>query len=112
MRQPPRDGRPAIDDAPRAGAGTARKYLRVVRYALAQWPALLAILVLTLALTALSALQPWPLKILVDYGLSGAPPAAPLRAALSALGLDPSPIDLVVLAALAGIAFFAASAAL
>jgi ATP-binding cassette, subfamily B, bacterial len=73
------------------------KYARVVRYALRHWPSLLAILSLSLALSALAALQPWPLKILVDYGLGAAGPAQPRY---------------VVLAALAGLALFAATAAL
>lgn len=73
------------------------KYARVVRYALGHWPSLLAILSLSLALSALAALQPWPLKILVDYGLGAAGPAQPRY---------------VVLAALAGLALFAATAAL
>ena len=73
------------------------KYARVVRYALGHWPSLSAILSLSLALSALAALQPWPLKILVDYGLGAAGPAQPRY---------------VVLAALAGIGLFAAIAAL
>ena len=73
------------------------KYARVVRYALGHWPSLSAILSLSLALSALAALQPWPLKILVDYGLGAAGPAQPRY---------------VVLAALAGLALFAATAAL
>jgi ATP-binding cassette, subfamily B, bacterial len=73
------------------------KYARVVRYALRHWPSLAAILILSLALSTLAALQPWPLKILVDYGLGAAAPAQPRY---------------VVLAALAGLALFAATAAL
>ena len=73
------------------------KYARVVRYTLGHWPSLSAILSLSLALSALAALQPWPLKILVDYGLGAAGPAQPRY---------------VVLAALAGLALFAATAAL
>jgi ATP-binding cassette subfamily B protein len=74
------------------------KYARIVAYALAHWPILALILVLSLALSAAAALQPWPLKILIDYALAQTPPA------------DAS--TLVVAAAAASLALFAASAAL
>jgi ATP-binding cassette subfamily B protein/subfamily B ATP-binding cassette protein MsbA len=90
----------------------ARKYARVVGYALRHWPKLLAILGLTLLLAAVAALAPWPLKILMDYGLGGVPPPELLRGALAAAGIDASAANLVIGAALAGIALFAANAAL
>ena len=92
--------------------GSARKYARVVGYALGHWPKLLAILSLTLLLAAVAALAPWPLKILVDYGLGGLPPPEFLRGALAAAGIDASAANLVIGAALAGIAVFAANATL
>src|SRR5215470_1781448 len=89
-----------------------RKYARVVAYAVVQWPALGAILILSLILSALAALQPWPLKMLVDYGFGDVQPADSLITCLSALGVDPTRANLVVVAALAGIALFAVNAAL
>ena len=50
-----------------------KKYRRVVAFALRQSRLLFAIVVLTLGYSALSALQPWPLKLLVDHALGEAP---------------------------------------
>ena len=38
-------------------------------YVLRQWKWLIAIGVLTLATSGTAALQPWPIKVLVDYAL-------------------------------------------
>jgi ATP-binding cassette subfamily B protein/subfamily B ATP-binding cassette protein MsbA len=68
----------------------------VIRYALGHWPTLAFILALSLALSATAALQPWPLKMLVDRGLGAAGPAQP---------------GFVLLAAAAALALFVATAA-
>lgn len=91
---------------------SAQKYARVAGYALVQWPSLVAILGATVALAALAALTPWPLKILLDYALGGVEPPGLLRDALVATGLTPNAPTLIVLAALAGIALVAATGAL
>jgi ATP-binding cassette, subfamily B, bacterial len=79
----------------KAGAASSvRKYARVLGYATAHWPILSAIVALSLALSAVAALQPWPLKMLVDYGLGG------------------GSMNMVLLAAAAALALFAASAVL
>jgi hypothetical protein len=56
--------------------GAPRKYARVLPYALRQWPMLTGVLAATVAGSAVTALQPWPLKILTDYAL-GDPTAVP-----------------------------------
>ena len=50
-----------------------RRYGRVFRHGRRQWPRLAGIVVLTVAVTGVTSLQPWPLKILVDHGFEGHP---------------------------------------
>ena len=45
------------------------KLVKLLPYARRQWRGLAVILGLTLAMSLIAAAQPWPLKILVDYGL-------------------------------------------
>jgi ATP-binding cassette subfamily B protein/subfamily B ATP-binding cassette protein MsbA len=65
------------------------------------------ILALTLASSAVVVLQPWPLKILVDYALQGVPLPTWLSDLLADLNLDSSPAVLVILAAVASLGLFA-----
>jgi hypothetical protein len=46
-------------------------FRHILPYVAHQGPALAAILVLTAVADGMSALQPWPLKILVDHALGG-----------------------------------------
>ena len=84
-----------------------RHYWRVLGYALPQWPALAAIVGLSVLASAVAALAPWPLKILVDYALGAETIPEPLRSLLLAHGWEPSRFALVAVAALASIAIFA-----
>lgn len=93
-------------------ATRAANYARVLAYALAHWPILAVILALSLALSAVAALQPWPLKILVDYALAETPRADAWLERLAALGIETRPMTLVTAAALAGIVLYAATAGL
>lgn len=45
------------------------RYTRLRPYVTRQWRALAVILLLTLVAAVVTALMPWPLKILVDYAL-------------------------------------------
>jgi ATP-binding cassette, subfamily B, bacterial len=90
---------------------TGQKYGRMLRYAWRQWPILLCVLAATAVASLLTALQPWPLKILVDYALGDAATPAPLRAVLEALVLGSSPVVLVAVAAGASLALFVLSSA-
>jgi ATP-binding cassette, subfamily B, bacterial len=92
-------------------AATARKYGRVLWYALPQWPMLLAILAITVIASVVTALQPWPLKILVDYALGDAAVPAPVRSLLDALSSAPTPVALIVAAAVASLGLFVLNAA-
>ena len=94
-----------------AGAAPiVHRYRRVLAYALPQWPMLATIVGLSILLSALAALQPWPLKILVDYALGGEALPAPARSLMLGSGFEPTPLALVAVAALASIAIFAVNA--
>lgn len=83
-----------------------RLYRRLLPYALGQWRWLTAIAVLTLVSSLTVALQPWPLKILVDHTAGGLPVPQSLAGALGWMGLEVRPSTLVWSAALASLAIF------
>src|SRR5687767_10813285 len=87
------------------------RYWRLLKYAVPQWRALTIILVLTAAGSALAALQPWPMKILVDSGLGNTPLPNSWLAALTTLGLPATAAVVVISAAFASLALFALNAA-
>jgi ABC-type multidrug transport system fused ATPase/permease subunit len=92
--------------------GAIDRYRRLSGYALRQRPGLLLILGLSLAMSAGTALQPWPMKLLVDHALGHAALPTRLRTVLGALSLSPTPEVLVVTVALATLALFALDSAL
>jgi ATP-binding cassette subfamily B protein/subfamily B ATP-binding cassette protein MsbA len=73
---------------------------------------LLVILACTLAFTATTALEPWPMKLLVDYALGDAGAGGALESALRPLRFEPTPTLLVIVAALASLGLFALNSAL
>ena len=86
-----------------------KRYRRLIRYPLRQWPTLVIILGLTTATSAVTALQPWPLKILVDYALGDTVSPISIRSLLKNLSLTPTPIVLIIMAALASLGIFVLS---
>lgn len=88
------------------------RYRRLLGYVLRQRRWLVAIFLLTLASSAAAALQPWPMKLLVDYALSDASVPEQLTRLLQALGLEATPRVLVVTAALCSVALYALTSAL
>ena len=100
-----------VDNAPRDPPGAALahwpgRYLQVLAHGRHEWPTLLGVLLATLASSALTALQPWPLKILVDSAIQGAPLPALLASWFDLAGLTPGNTLLVWFAALASILIF------
>ena len=87
-----------------------RRYQRVLSYAVPQSPALAMSAGLSIAIAMLTALQPWPLKILFDFALGGNALPEPALSFLAARGVDLSPAALIVFAALASVAIFAVGA--
>ncbi len=71
-----------------------------------QWRYLAFILALTLIYSVVAALQPWPMKILVDHALGHDKLPAVLASFLSRLGLKPTPVALVLAAAAASLLLF------
>lgn len=89
-----------------------RKYRRMMRYVIRQWPSLLLILGLTGIASAVTALQPWPIKILVDYALGNAAIPAWLLSFFESISLSLTPITLVIAAAFGSLGLFALNSAL
>src|SRR6185436_4279938 len=84
------------------------KYRQLLRYARPQRGFFLLIFLLTLASSALLALQPWPMKIIVDHVLGPNPLPGSLQTLLGA----PGPVALLGLAVAGGLALFVVSSAL
>ncbi|MGH7801475.1 MAG: ABC transporter ATP-binding protein [Thermodesulfobacteriota bacterium] len=68
---------------------------------------LLLIIVISVVSSAFAALQPWPLKILVDYALSQVPLPVKLLSFLYHFSLSPNPITLIFLAGISSIVILA-----
>ena len=88
------------------------RYTRLMPYIRRQWRALTAILLLTLVGAAVTALMPWPLKILVDYALGDAALPIPVKNALENFSLTVTPFMLIVAASAASLCLFLLSSAL
>jgi ATP-binding cassette subfamily B protein/subfamily B ATP-binding cassette protein MsbA len=82
------------------------KYVRIIRYALRQWPALLGIAAASFAAAAVAVLTPWPLKLLVDSALGTEAPPAFVRRALAEIGASTGPTAWVIVAAVASLLVF------
>jgi ABC-type multidrug transport system fused ATPase/permease subunit len=70
--------------------GMLRIFRWITRYAVRRWHGLVAVLMSMLLGIGLSVLQPWPMKLLVDYVLQGRPLPAEIAAWLGMPGLAPS----------------------
>lgn len=75
-------------------------------YILRQWPSLVLILLLTAVSSAASALQPWPLKLLVDYALGNEAVPEVVRWTLEVLSVGITPVVLIVVAACSSLGLF------
>jgi ATP-binding cassette, subfamily B, bacterial len=88
------------------------KYRRLIKYALRQWPTLVLILGLTAATTAVTVLQPWPMKLLVDNALGHTAVPALVRSFLESLSISPTPTVLILVAAFGSLGLFILNSAL
>ncbi|HXT39873.1 MAG TPA: ABC transporter ATP-binding protein, partial [Candidatus Angelobacter sp.] len=88
------------------------KYRRFLQYARPHWHSFALIFIATLAASALAALQPWPMKLLVDHVLGHDPLPHWLQTLLATLSLEPTPSRLLLLIVAAGLALFALNGAL
>lgn len=80
---------------------------RLLPYVLRQWPFLVAIFLLTLLTSAAGALQPWPMKLLIDDVLASPQGEGGLRAVVAQFGWQPTPSLLIIIAALSSLVVFA-----
>ncbi|HUP23137.1 MAG TPA: ABC transporter ATP-binding protein, partial [Thermoanaerobaculia bacterium] len=88
------------------------KFRRLLPYVWQRRRNVAAILALTVAASLTAALQPWPLKVLVDYALGSTAAPRSLETAMGALGLEPSARGLVAAAALASLGLFVVNTSL
>lgn len=85
------------------------RYRLLLQYPLLQWRSLIAILSLTAGTSVIVTLQPWPMKILVDYALGQASIPPLVR---SLIGFNLSPPQLIIIAAVSSLGLYIISAAL
>ena len=83
------------------------KYRSLFRYAGRQRRSFLLIVGLTVAAAALAASQPWPMKLAVDHVLGRLPLPAAAGGIFRGIGLEPTPLVLLAVAALGGLLLFA-----
>src|SRR6266704_3253887 len=88
------------------------KYRRLLRYGQRQRSLFAFVAVLTVAGSLLAALQPWPMKLLVDQVLGQKPMPGWLQGALSGLGVQTTPSLLLGLVALGGLLLFVLNSAM
>jgi ATP-binding cassette subfamily B protein/subfamily B ATP-binding cassette protein MsbA len=86
---------------------TVHRYRKLLRYPLRQWPILVVIFVLTALTSAVTVLQPWPLKILIDYALGETAVPMLIRTFFEHISLSRTPAVLVIVAAIAMLGLFA-----
>ena len=89
-----------------------RRYRRLAGYASQHWPALAGIICLTLASALLTALFPWPIKILVDYALTDVRLPQVLQGIFDKLSIEPSTGTLIVMASIISLLLFIIGSAL
>ena len=89
-----------------------RKYFQLLHYAFQQRSLIALGLALTACSSTLIALQPWPLKLLVDYALGDKQPPPEAANLLEALSLGLTPAALIIIAAAGGLVLFVMSALL
>ena len=87
-------------------------YRPLIPYVLRQRNRLVVIFALTAASSAVVALQPWPMKLLVDYALREVDSPQFVTSLLAAVGLAATPTVLVILAAVTSVALFAVTSAI
>lgn len=88
------------------------RYRTLLNYARPYRRMFALIFLLTLASSVLIAVQPWPMKLLVDHGLSGHPAPAYLQTVWSWFSADQTPAVLILLLVVAGLLIFLLQAGL
>src|SRR5437667_1451435 len=86
-------------------------YLRLLAYARRYRQSLLRIFAVTLAASGLVALQPWPIKLLIDHVLEAKPLPTVLENIFHALSVEPTRWTLLSTVVGGGLLLFALSSA-
>jgi len=89
-----------------------QNYLRLLGYTRRYRGSLIRIFALTFAVSGLIALQPWPIKLLIDHVLETNPLPSVLGNIFHALSLEPTRGVMLMLVVLGGLALFAVGSAL
>jgi ABC-type multidrug transport system fused ATPase/permease subunit len=88
------------------------RYQRMLPYLQREWRGLVYIGLLTIVTAGVSALMPWPLKLLADHALGDEPVPDILTATFTSFGLESNTLELIWVAGVASFALFALNAAL
>ena len=88
------------------------RYGRMMPYIRREWRRLAYIGILTVVAAGVSALMPWPMKLLVDYALGDQDLPGNLIVALDTLGLQPNTVTLIFVAGAASFGLFLLRSAL
>lgn len=83
-----------------------------MRYSLRQWRGLSLVVIGTVGFVITAAAQPWPLKLLVDNAIGGEPIPDRLQSLLEAIGVQPTPSTIVVVAGVASLVIVVLNSAL
>src|SRR5258708_6367752 len=86
-------------------------YFRLLRYARREQKSFLLILILTIVSAALLALQPWPLKLLIDHVLLRMPVPEAQSKILAWFSLSDAPTSVLVFLVVAGLVLFGLNSA-
>lgn len=89
-----------------------RRYLKLLRYASPYRGRFLLLLVMTLLASAVTALQPWPMKLVVDHLLTNTPLPATLDSVLRTLSINTEAAKLLPFIVLAGLVIYLLNGAL
>jgi ATP-binding cassette subfamily B protein len=89
-----------------------RKYRRILGFAQTEWRSLACAVAVSVLFAGLAAVQPWPLKLLIDYAVGDAVLPVWMQTAFGSAGHAPSRTRLVIIAALLSVLVFAVTAAL
>jgi ATP-binding cassette, subfamily B, bacterial len=88
-----------------------RNYLRLLHYVRQQRGFLIAIFALTLLAAGLAAVQPWPMKLLIDHVLGTTPVPEAIKEIMAFFSSDSTATTLLALIVLGGLILFVISAA-
>ncbi|MGZ4962271.1 MAG: ABC transporter ATP-binding protein [Limisphaerales bacterium] len=89
-----------------------RRYLKLLRYASLYRGRFLLLLATTVLASVVSALQPWPMKLVVDHLLSNTPLPAALQSVFQKLSISTEPAKLLPVIVLAGLLIYLLNGAL